>query len=306
MVNLYTQPGDMSGDIIDMETRGDQTHKNNRVVATQHLQALAGGTLTRETEKYSRTYHQDDTTIVAEYARSQQTFECLEGDVIATGTTGYNETGAKTRAGRTAVRKATKGPTHVQPLTLTTTVTTRKKESGFMGFGRKEKVESTTSHVHQVSECTTALDSFVGDRRQRTTLTAPQERAGRDLYINGEETTVSAHITQRTTQSRETARNPLEITTAEQTSESPEVSQAGLGAGRGVHFQGDRATITGTDMVGQTLHNKTDKGLTVGCDVATMVQTSTSTKRGAVSDLRTQTTRGQEVLVDSRINVGTI
>jgi hypothetical protein len=306
MVNPYNQSGDTSSDIIDMQTTGDQTHKNNRVVATQHLQALAGGTLTRETEKYSRTYHQDDTTTVVEYARPQQTFECLEGDVITIGTTGYNETGARTRAGRTVVRKATQGPTIVQPLTLATTVITRKKDSGFMGVGRKEKVEVTTSHVHQVSECTTALDSFIGDRRQRTNLTASQERAGRDLYISGEETTVSAHITKRISQSRETARNPLATTTMEQTSESPEVTKALLTGGRSVHFPGGKATVTGTNLAGSTLHNETEKGLAIGPDVAVMQQTSTSTKKGAVSDLRTQTTRGQEVLVDSRLNVETI
>ena len=261
-INPYQSPGDTSADKITLETKDDQTHLNNRIIARDMLNVVSTkGSVKRETQKYTAHHHIEDGSITEDVSMPQQYFGCERGDVNVFAHHDLSYVGVSTQAGRDILETAETGNIKKAPLILQRTVQiTKEEDDGWFST----KTTSETGISHAIAPTTTLAGRNMKETAgQEIRLTGAKEIAGDELSYNGPSLVtnaamgLNAHTVNSTTSgmfSERTDSKHSSTFTVEPTEQNA----------RKITVNTDKADLRGTDFIALILKDNTRDGMKLG------------------------------------------
>ena len=280
-INPYQDSGDISGNKITIKTIGNQTHRNNRIVARDILNAVSTkGSVSRETEKYTVHYGIEDGSITQDVSMPQQYFGCERGDINVYGYKDVTSVGVRTESGRDFNETAKIGIIKKDPLILSQTIQINKEEDDGW-FSTKTTSETNTSHI--ISPTTTRAGRNIKETAGKGIhLIGAKEIAEEDLIYNGPSLTTEASMVVNTNSKTSTTSGMFSDRTDSSSFSTISAESTELKSKR-IFINSDSATFRGTDFIALILEDNTKEGSRFGPSIGKVNYSQRSMTESALS-----------------------
>jgi hypothetical protein len=268
-INPYQSQGDIVAGTVSCITEGNQTHLNNRIVATQPqgitLQSTAGA-INLETQKYTVTTEIENSKTVQEIAMPQQQLIALTGPVAVQANGNITRTGTAIAAAGSVTEQSDSGAVTKHPLVLQKTVETHHKKSGFFSSSH----HTQTNLTHSALSCDTHAGTTLHDKAATTIhAVAPCDVAGQTIMYEAPQTNIEGLLLANRTTSTTEKSGAFTDETTRSSKETPFAVQAQIQAPL-VIFSGDDAKVNAT-ICARELRDETEHGIKFVAKVAQML-----------------------------------
>ena len=300
-INAYQSPGDISGDSVNITTVQNQTHLNNRVVATGPdgitLKSTTGS-VHLETQSHVVEYDVGDSHVVQQRANPQQQLIAKAGPVHVTAQKDITRTGTLIAASGDVTEHAETGSLVKNPLILQTTVTTHSQDDGF--FSSSET--SQTSLTHQVLPSTTVSGATLHQKAGTSIRSvAPQDAATSKIVYEAPITTIEGIILADRTVTSSEKSGLFSEQSSSTSKESPCSTPANIQAPV-VQLIGKDARIN-ANVQAKELSDETENGAQFVAKVAQMLCSSQSLSSSPFINVDAGFSAGYEVMIPPMLMV---
>lgn len=269
-INPYQDAGDIVADQVVIETEGDQTHLNDRVIA-QGPQGVnirsRTGDVKLETQSHT-VLHGDGTgaEIEEQFACPQQQFIALQGPVNVIAHRNLQRTGTAIAAAGNVTEQAETGSFSNNPLVLQKIVTNTETKDG--AFSSTTKV--TTDVSHQIMPSTTFAGNQIRNQAGSSIhAVASQDVAGQSVTYQSPNTVVEGIIVADSSGTKSETKGAFSSQSSDEYKETPCAMAATLRAPQ-VHLIGDQARIN-ANITAHELHDNTRDGAQFVANVKEML-----------------------------------
>ena len=268
-INPYQSPGDIASDTFSCITDNDQTHLNNRIVATDHngitLQSTTGA-LNLQTQSYTVITETKDSKTVAQYAMPQQQLIAPAGLVSVQADGNITRTGTAIAAAQKVTEQSEHGSVIKNPLILQTFTQTHHTKKGF--FSSSSKTE--TSLTHSALQCETHAGTLLRNKAaEAITMVAPHDIAQQEIIYESPHTTVEGLLLANTFASSEEKSGIFTDESKKSSKQTTFALPAQIQAPR-IRFLGESARVN-ANIYATELHDETEKGIQFVAKVAQML-----------------------------------
>lgn len=299
-VNPYQSPGDIVAHKFSCITEDNQTHLNDRIVATGSegivLESTAGS-INLQTQSYTVTTQTHDRTTVEQIAMPQQQLIAPAGPITVHADQNVSRLGTAMYAGTTIVEKADQGAVTKNPLVLQKRVETTHEKKGFWSSSRSVE----TAITHSALPCETQAGTILHDKAGASIQSvASLDRAGQTIIYESPHTHIEGLlIANRATSSVQTS-GMFTDTAAYSSKETPFAVPAQIQAPT-IRFLGDariNANIYGTE-----LHDETKEGIQFVAKIAQMLCSEQKIISSPLCEVDCGYEAGQEVMIQPMLMV---
>jgi hypothetical protein len=252
-INPYQSQGDVSANVFEAKTTGDQTHANNRIVA-RDLLCVLGKNITRRTESYITVSYIEDSIITEYIAMPKQTFICLNGDMKINADEKIASTSTTTIANNFD-QKAKQIVDNT--LILQKTVQTKHDSGSFLNSSETIEITTTNKVLPSIIIAKNNLTKEAADFiDQKSTHDMAGERAkysAKDINISG---TVLVDTYSKTS----TKSNGFTEHESKTYTEQANFNNASITA-KNIEFHGNSTVLAACDITGKKVEDHTQNGL---------------------------------------------
>ncbi len=268
-INPYQSPGDIVADTVSCITENDQTHLNNRIVATGPqgitLQSTAGA-INLETQKYAVTTESKDCKIVEEIAMPQQQLIAPAGPVTVKADGNITRTGTLIAAATNVTEQSEHASVIKNPLILQKTVETHHEKKGFFS----SSCSTHTSLTHSALASETIAGAQLHDKANvAIKAVASRDVAGQEIIYDAPQTHIEGLLLANRNTSTTEKSGAFTASKTHSSKETPFAVQAQIQAPL-VRFVGTDAQVNAT-IHARELRDETEHGIQFVAKVAQML-----------------------------------
>ena len=268
-INPYQSPGDIATDTFSCITDSNQTHTNNRIVATQKdgitLQSTAGN-IVLETQSYTRSYDIENGSVTEQIAMPQQQLIAPTGPITVHADQNISRLGTGMSAGLHISELSDHGTITKNPLILQKKVETHHTKRSLFSSSRRAE----TSTAHSALACETHCGTLLHNKAaEAITIVAPHDTAQQEIIYESPHTTVEGLLLANTFTSSEQKSGIFTDESKKSSKQSPFALPAQIQAPR-IRFLGESARIN-ANICATELHDETEKGIQFVAKIAQML-----------------------------------
>ncbi len=268
-INPYQSPGDIATDEFSCITDNDQTHLNNRIVATGPngitMQSTAGA-LNLQTQSYTVVSESFNSKTIMQCAMPQQQLIAPAGPVKVHSDKNITRTGTVIAAAHDVTEQSEHGSVIKNPLVLQTFTETRHEKNGL--FSSSSRVE--TSLTHSALPCETHAGTILHDKAHvAIQATAQQDIAQQEIIYEAPQINIEGLLLANTFTSSEEKSGMFTDESKKSSKQTPFAAAAHMQSPR-IRFLGESAQVN-ANIHATELHDETEKGIQFVAKVAEML-----------------------------------
>ena len=268
-INVYQDQGDIVTDTFKCVTKGDQTHLNNRIVASRQdgiaIKSMAGN-VNLETQSYTVSSETKECKVVQQVAMPQQQLIAPSGPIQIAAHGDVSRTGTMIAAAGDVDEHAQTGSVIKKPLVLQTLVETRHEDRGL--FSTTESTQ--TSLTHSVLPSITTAGVTLHDKAAVSIeAVASQDAAGQEIVYESPHTNIEGLIVANRTTAQSQSSSFFSEQLSFESKETPCATPATIKAPL-VRFTGEHARVN-ADIFAHELRDETQHGVQFVAKVAQML-----------------------------------
>lgn len=256
--NPYRDSGDIAADTFSCTTEGDQTHLNNRIVATQDLSLKStNGSIKLETQSYTVIHSTKESKTVQQIAMPQQQLISTEGNVSISSSGDISRTGTLVAAAGNVSETSEHGSVLKQPLILQTYTETRHESHGLFSSSITTTSSLTHTSVATDTHAGNHLKEKANDRIQQTGTT---DVAGESIEYTAPFIQIDGLLLKDRHDRSSESDGPFSSLSSSSSQETAFAQPASISAPK-VTFTGKEATLAGVAVRANELIDDTEAGI---------------------------------------------